>query len=315
MRALGRPAGAAALCGVAGLAVVGCGVHRQFEPPGPMASALLAFAAEAGSTPAEGVDAWRELDAIADRIDRRHRRTGGDWMDAFDAVVFGELGYQREIDSDDARFFRLPSMIAARRGSCLGLGALYLVLGERLGVALDGILVPGHFFVRTRGPAARNVELLRGGEAMPDDWYRNKYGPWPASAAEYMRPLSPSEVAAVGWFNLGNHARKAKDLLNAARAYARAAARFPAFAEAQASLGAVRHLAGDLDEAEAAYLKAARARDDLPGLARNLAVLKREQQPRDPTPRDPTTRDSTTRDSTTRDSTTRDSTTIERRSR
>ncbi len=193
-----------------------------------MASALLAFAAEAGSTPAEGIEAWRELDAIADRIDARHRRRGGgDWMEDFNAVVFGELGYQREIDSDDTRFFRLPSVIAARRGSCLGLGALYLVLGERLGVGVDGILVPGHFFVRTRGSAPRNVELLRRGEAMPDDWYRGKYGPWPASAVEYMRPLSPSEVAAVGWFNLGNHARKAQDLQNAALAYARAAVRFP----------------------------------------------------------------------------------------
>src|SRR4051812_16467054 len=182
-------ASAAAVCAVTSLAVVGCGAHRRLECPGPMASALLAFAAEAGSTPAEGIEAWRSLDAIADRIDVRHRRRGGgDWMEDFNAVVFGELGYQREIESDDARFFRLPSVIAGRRGSCLGLGALYLVLGERLGVGVDGILVPGHFFVRTRGAAPRNVELLRRGEAMADDWYRGKYGPWPASAVEYMRP-------------------------------------------------------------------------------------------------------------------------------
>jgi tetratricopeptide (TPR) repeat protein len=282
----GMRAGAAALCTMTGLAVVvitGCGARRHPEAPGPMASALLAFAAEAGSTAAEGVEAWRALDAIADRIDARHRRRGGgDWMEDFNAVVFGELGYQREIESDDTRFFRLPSVMTARRGSCVGLGALYLALGERLGVGVDGILVPGHFFVRTRGPAPRNVELLRRGEDMPDDWYRGKYGPWPASAAEYMRPLSPLEVAAVGWFNVGNHARKGQDLQTAALTYARAAARFPAFAEAQASLGSVRHLTGDLDEAEAAYLEAARARDDLPGLTRNLALLKREQQPRNP---------------------------------
>ena len=51
-------------------------------------------------------------------------------------------------------------MLAARRGSCLGLGAVVLMVAERMGLPLDGVRVPGHFFVRTRGPSARNVELV-----------------------------------------------------------------------------------------------------------------------------------------------------------
>jgi tetratricopeptide (TPR) repeat protein len=259
-------------------AAIGCSRHRELAPPGPLGSAMVMVAADLGATPSEVVDAWRELDAIADRIDRRHARAGGDWIDAFNAVVFGELGYQREIESGDVRFFRLPSVIAARRGSCVGLGALYLALGERLGVGLDGVMVPGHFFVRTRGRAPRNIELLRRGEAMPDDWYRAKYGPWPSGAGAYLRPLTVPEIAGVHWFNAGNHLRAARDLRGAALAYRRAVAEFPGFAEAEASLGAVRQLEGALDEAEAAYEGAARARTDLPGLAQNLALLKRERQ-------------------------------------
>ena len=242
----------------------------------------MALAADLGSAPSDVADAWRELNAIAERVDAHHRRSGGDWIDDFNAVVFGELGFVREIESRDVRFFRLPSVIAERRGSCLGLGALYLALGERLGVGLDGVMVPGHFFVRTRGGTPRNVELLRRGEAMPDEWYRAKYGPWPAGSDEYLRPLTPSEMAAVHWFNAGNTLRAARDLRSAGLAYARAVAEFPAFAEAQASLGAVRQLEGALEDAEAAYEDAARARADLPGLAENLALLKQEQQRRTP---------------------------------
>jgi hypothetical protein len=138
--------------------------------------------------------------------------------------------------------------------------------------------VPGHFFVRSGdGRELRNVELLRRGEAMPDAWYRGKYGPWPPGGAEYFRPLSIDELVAVHWFDTGNQLRAARDLDGAARAYARAAAAFPAFAEAHASLGAVRQLEGDLLGAQAAYDEAARARSDLPGLGKNVTLLKREE--------------------------------------
>jgi len=239
---------------------------------------MVAMAADLGAPPSDVADAWREVDAIANRVETHHRRTGGDWIDDLNAVVFGELGYEREIESGDVRFFRLSSVIAGRRGSCVGLGALYLVLAERLGIGLDGVMVPGHFFVRSRGGGGRNVELLRRGEAMPESWYRGKYGPWPAGAEEYLRPLTVAELTAVHWYNAGNHLRAARDLNGAALAYARAVAAFPTFAEAHASLGAVRQLQGALDAAEAAYGDAARARADLPGLEHNVALLRRERQ-------------------------------------
>ena len=95
---------------------------------------------------------------------------------------------------------------------------------------------------------------------------------------EYLRPLTVAEVVAVHWFNAGNHLREARDLNGAALSYARAVAEFPTFAEAHASLGAVRQLEGALDAAEAAYGDAARARADLPGLGHNIALLRRERE-------------------------------------
>jgi tetratricopeptide (TPR) repeat protein len=201
-------------------------------------------------------------------------------------VVFGELGFEREIESTASRFFELSSVLSDRRGSCLGLGALYLAIGERIGVPLDGILLPGHFFVRTRGPGAHNVELLRRGEAMPDDWYRKKYGPWPEHGSAYARSVSVLELAGIHWFNRGNEARAIGDLGGAERAYSRATSEFPDFAEAHASLGAVRQLRGALTEAEASYSEAARLCPDLPGLERNRLLLK-QQLDRMAAPRQP----------------------------
>jgi predicted TPR repeat methyltransferase len=82
---------------------------------------------------------------------------------------------------------------------------------------------------------------------------------------------------AVHWFIAGNQRRDAGDLPGAARAYRRALADFPAFAEAAASLGAADQLQGDLAAAANAYRAAARARPDLPGLARNISLLEAER--------------------------------------
>jgi len=246
-----------------------------------MASALLATAAELGAAPEALVQAWAEVDRIAARVERRRRggrdEARGGEVAALTAVVFDDLGFAREIDDDDPGFFLLPSVLAGRRGSCLGLGALYLMVAELIGLPLDGVRVPGHFFVRTRG-SSRNVELLRRGEIMPDAWYRQKYGPWPEGGGRYFVPLSIEETSALFWFNAGNFARRHGDLARAGRAYERAAAEAPDFAEAHASLGLERQLEGALSEAERAYREAARTRADLPGLRHNRALLEEEER-------------------------------------
>jgi hypothetical protein len=126
-------------------------------------------------------------------------------------------------------------------------------------LSLEGILLPGHFFVRTRVPGRHNVELLRRGETMPDAWYRKKYGPWPEPGSAYFRPLTVTELVAIHGFNRGNDLQASGDLAAAESAYARAAQEFPDFAETQA-----------------AYREAARVWPDLPGLAGNLDLLRRQ---------------------------------------
>ena len=268
------------VCAVAA-GVMGCTRSSTQRPPGPIVSALFAVDAEFGSDPETTARAFTSLQDIAARVEQRRRHTRTDVADDINAVVFGELGFEREIESAASRFFQLSSVLGDRRGSCLGLGALYLAIGERIGIPLDGILLPGHFFVRTRGPASHNVELLRRGEAMPDEWYRKKYGPWPETGSAYFRPVTVAELGAIHWYNRGNELRAAGNLGAAEQAFARAAQEFPGFAEAHASLGAAKQQRGAFAEAEASYRAAARAWPDLPGLAHNLEILRaqREQDP------------------------------------
>jgi tetratricopeptide (TPR) repeat protein len=247
--------------------LVGC--HHR-DPP-PLTRALLAIGAPSKRERDAADDA---LTAIAARVEPR-LRAGEAPARALAAVVFDELGFQREVNEVDLRFQRLPLVLASHRGSCLGLGALFLALGERLGpahgFAVAGVLVPGHFFVRVAG---HNVELLRRGEEMPDRWYLDRYEV--PDAPEYLRPLAPAEVLAVYDYNVGNDLTLQGRFADAAGAYQRAASAFPQFAEAQASLGRVHHLTGALNDARAAYESARAVNPHLPGLDRNLAVL-REQ--------------------------------------
>ena len=172
----------------------------------------------------------------------------------------------------------LQPVLRHRRGSCVGLGSLYLALAELLGLPLSGVLLPGHFFVRASEAGARsNIELLRRGEAMPDDWYRHKYPTVPGEASAYGRSLTKTEVRGVVEYDVGNERRRQGRLDEARRAFARAIEHFPDFGEAHASLGSVLHLLGSLEGAELAYAAARKANPRLPGLDWNLELLARER--------------------------------------
>ena len=242
---------------------------------------LLALAADAGHPGAQdGAAARAELERIQRQVEAA--RAGGlGPVEALNQVVFEKVGFSREIEERGGRFMLLPPVLESHRGSCVGLGSLYLVLAERLGWPAHGVLVPGHFFVRVEEAGApRSVELLRRGETMPESWYRQKYSVPEEAPSAYLRPLAPEEVVSVVHFNLGNEARERKELEAARAHYAAAVEGFPDFPEAQASLGLALHLLGRLPEARAAYERAARLHPQLPGLDKNLQVLEEESQGR-----------------------------------
>jgi regulator of sirC expression with transglutaminase-like and TPR domain len=259
------------------------------EPP---LTALLLQSAESGSRAAlaAATDPDRaklKLDLIARAVQRRVESSppGASRVSALNAVVFDELGFSREVDDAGLTYALLPNVLETRRGNCVGLGAMYLALAELLHWRAEGILRPGHFYVQIADPQRmRNVELLRRGEEMPDEWYRTRF---PASerASAYGRPLTASELTAVLAYNVGNELRARQRLLAARGFYDEARELFPSFAEAHANAGLVAHLLGALDDAHAAYVMACRANPALAGLTRNIELLDRETAVRGTAPR------------------------------
>jgi tetratricopeptide (TPR) repeat protein len=270
---------------LAALLLAACG-SRKGAPAlaeAPLTRRLLSVAGDLGvETAGDPAEAARALERLA--LSARavlSARGAGSAVDALNRVVFDEQGFRREVDDPSLAYVLLPSALGARRGTCVGLGTLYLALGELLGVPMRGVVLPGHFFVRARdGARWRNVELLRRGEEEPAGWYRER---WPApetTAPVYDRPLTDDEVVGVVEYDVGNDLRRRGRVAEARRAFERAVAHFPAFPEAQASLGAVLHLAGALEPALAAYRAAERVAPGLPGLRANLRLLEEERMAR-----------------------------------
>ncbi|MGQ0654738.1 MAG: SirB1 family protein [Betaproteobacteria bacterium] len=70
---------------------------------------------------------------------------------ALNEFLFGELGYRGNIESYyDPRNSYLNDVIERKTGIPITLSVLYMEIGRRLGLPLQGVSFPGHFLVRLR---------------------------------------------------------------------------------------------------------------------------------------------------------------------
>lgn len=259
-----------------GLAACACGSRSQGSA---FAEAALSVARRAGQSTIEESSSRNELARLADvlrvELNRAPERSVAS---VFGEVLFERLGFAREVVDTSLRYVLLPSVLRARRGNCVGLGTLTIALAEMLGRSAQGVLMPGHFYIRfsERG-GPRNLELLRRGEAMSDAWYAARFPIPGGSAPEYARPLSSREVQGVIEYDVGNERRRQLRLEEARTAYTRAVALFPQLSEAHASLAATLQLLGRFQESAASYARARAVNPNLPGLEWNRALLDEER--------------------------------------
>jgi len=105
---------------------------------------------------------------------------------ALNEFLFGELGYRGNTrDYYDPRNSYLNDVLDRRTGIPITLSVLYMELGRRVGLAVDGVSFPGHFLVRVQ---------LRGGVIVLDPFA----GGAPQSEAELrarLKRVIPEGVA------------------------------------------------------------------------------------------------------------------------
>lgn len=123
---------------------------RQPEATLDLAEAALCIAWEEQGSDARAAT-LREIDAIAEQLRARLSMLSrpADHVAAINAYLFEDLGFCGNTAryNDPANSF-LDRVLERRSGLPITLSVLYIALGERLGLPISGVALPGHFMVR-----------------------------------------------------------------------------------------------------------------------------------------------------------------------
>lgn len=183
-----------------------------------------------------------ELDDMAFEIRDRLREKGLQASYKAVAVIneylFDELGFESVSDASEPSDLFLHSVMDRKRGYCLSLSILYLSLGERLGLPLYGVVVPGHFFVRYDDGRVRfNIETTGKGGYADDEHYINKFKVPGGNNGIYMVNLNKVQTLGCFFNNLGNSYSEIGGTEQAMLALERAVEINPLLAESRMNLG------------------------------------------------------------------------------
>jgi tetratricopeptide (TPR) repeat protein len=194
--------------------------------------------------------------------------------------LFDELGYKPISDANDPNDLFLHTVMDKKQGYCLSLSVLYLAIGERLGLPLYGVVVPGHFFVRYDDGRTRfNIETTSKGGYADDEHYRNKFKVPNGSYSIYMENLNKIQTLGCFFNNLGNSYDKVGDTAQAMLALERAIEINPTLPESLMNLGNIYLKAGKTENAIRKYEAALEIDPDNAKVHNNLgnAYTKRGQ--------------------------------------
>jgi tetratricopeptide (TPR) repeat protein len=140
-----------------------------------------------------------------------------------------------------------------KRGNCLGVSLIMLMLAEKLNCPIFGVMLPGHFFCRfDNGRSRFNIEPNKHGINHPDDYYRNKYL-LPHTPGYSLGNLSAKATLGVLYYNLGLQCLNRAYPGGAIACFQESARRCPDFAEAKGNLAIAWAQCGNLDCALAVF--------------------------------------------------------------
>jgi len=183
-----------------------------------LARACLLIAADA--YPGLDVEGYLgEIERLAARL--RGRMAPGEPAEgrvlALNRFLFDELGFAGNADHYyDPRNSYLNEVLDRRTGIPITLSVLYLEVGRRIGLALEGVSFPGHFLVRFAGEATNLlVDPFQHGEIRFEDQAQalldRVYGGAVRLQPEYLRPAGRKDMVVRLLANLKNVYLNARD--------------------------------------------------------------------------------------------------------
>lgn len=216
----------------------------------------------------------REIQRLAERLRAEVRRAvdEGQVVDAFRRVLLDEEGFIYDKSPSDPGNYLLETVLARKKGNCLGLSMLYLSLADRLGIPFRGVYVPSHCFVRYEGNDVRvNVEFADGGTPWEDARYRREFRI--PLVSPYLHSLTPTEMLGVFLKTLGaGYSRKGREE-DALRLYDEAGRLYPGLPDVHYNAGVSLQKLGRLDEAAGKYRRALDLDPEMAAARENLSIL------------------------------------------
>jgi regulator of sirC expression with transglutaminase-like and TPR domain len=95
----------------------------------------------------------------------------------------------------------LATYLKTRRGNCVSMPTLFLIMADRLGVNVALATAPEHMFIQYTAPDGKvfNIEATSGAHAARDEWYRQNMPMTDAAITNgiYMRSLTKREAIAA----------------------------------------------------------------------------------------------------------------------
>jgi tetratricopeptide (TPR) repeat protein len=169
--------------------------------------------------------------------------------------LFEDLGFKSISEANDPNSLFLHTVMDKKEGYCLSMSILYLSIGERLGLSLYGVVVPGHFFVRYDDGRVRfNIETTSKGGNAPDEHYVKKFKvPTLNGRSIYLKNLTKIQTLGCFFNNLGNSYSDVGDMESALLAFERAVEINPTLSESRANLGNIYLKKGKVTQAIREY--------------------------------------------------------------
>ena len=175
---------------------------------------------------------------IRDRLAQQRLRADFRAIPVINKYLFHELGYSSISEASDPNSLFLHTVMDRKQGYCLSMSVLYLSIGERLGLPLHGVVVPGHFFVRYDDGRVRfNIETTSKGGNASDEHYINKFKvPTLNGRSIYLKNLTKIQTLGCFFNNLGNSYSDVGNMESALLAFERAVEINPTLSESRANL-------------------------------------------------------------------------------
>src|SRR5712692_2461347 len=106
------------------------------------------------------------LDGLRDRAARAlsGATSPGETIERLNAFLFEAEGFHPTYDLTSPDHLLLDGVLVGKKGHCVGLATVYLVLAEELHLPIYAVATPKHVFVRwDDGKLRRNIELFQKG--------------------------------------------------------------------------------------------------------------------------------------------------------